>query len=96
MCGAGVGVGEGAGSRASTRMASRERGIGAKFGMWFEARAGRDARMGRRRKMGMVVMRILWCGRWAFGEREEGEDFDRSHVLFPFVVQKSPKTPDAE
>ena len=66
MWGVGVGVGvvegegegEGAGSRASTRTASRERGIGAAFGMWFEAKAGTEASKGRR-NMGRAVMSIF-------------------------------------
>ena len=62
MWGMAVGEGEGAGSRGSTRTASRERGIGAACGMWFEAKVGTEARKGRR-SMGMAVMRILegWC-----------------------------------
>lgn len=69
MWGVGVGVdvvececeGEGAGSCASTRTASRERGIGAAFGMWFEAaKAGTEASKGRRRNMGRAVMSIFW------------------------------------
>lgn len=66
-----MGVGEGAGSRGSTRVASRERGIRAAFGMWFEAEAGTEARKGRR-NIGMAVMRILEDGcvigsRWSKG-----------------------------
>ena len=57
----GVGVGVGVGSRASTRMASRERGIGAAFWRWFEARVGIEARKGRR-NMGMRVVRISKIG----------------------------------
>ena len=59
--GVGEGEGEGAGSCDSTRMASRERGIGAAFGMWWEAKMRKG-----RRNMGMAVMRIVkgWlCGK---------------------------------
>ena len=66
-------MGEGAGSRGWTRTASRERGIGAAFGLWFAARVGTEARTGRRNR-GILVMRILRAGgvagpRWS---REEG------------------------
>ena len=52
----GVGVGEGAGS---TRVAGRERRVGAGCGLWFEAWVGWERRRERRRR-GMVVRRRIF------------------------------------
>lgn len=76
MWGVGVGAGVGVRSRGSTRMASRERGIGAAFWRWFEARVGTEARKGRR-NMGMRLARILKRGCVVDMCWPKGGSFDR-------------------
>ena len=93
MWGAGVGVGEEAGSRGSTRMASRERGIGAAFEECFEAdvKVGTEARKGRRRNAGIAAIRILEVGCVVGSRWPGGRSCDRLQVFS--VVQRCSNTP---
>ena len=83
--GVGVGVGEEedeeeANSGGSTRMASRERGIGARFA---ERVGGTDERRkGRRKKMGMVVSCIMRVGRLS---NQDGIPISRDPIPLSYV-----------